>query len=339
MKLSHISFILLSTVVLYACSTDFEINAPRDESPVIFGLIDASADTNFIKITKTFQGDGNILDFAQVRDSSEYKGKLKAYLKEVGTNDTLWLDTITITNKEEGQFYSGPTTAYYTTANLKQETPYEIVVNASNKIAFGTTNTVGKILVARPQDRKAQFVLGTSAPWIYKDLEVEWRTTPNVKLVEVSLVFEYEEFYTDQPSQFKTFEYFIGSKRATTDLGGEIVQFTWNAENFYKELSEIATPANVVKRVIETQDANYPPITYNFTIAGDEIDAYLQLQKPSTGIVQERPQYTNIANGLGIFSSRYIQDDLRVFIHDNTLNSLFPSGGSPYVADLKFEAN
>lgn len=339
MKLTHIGFVLFSAVLLYACSTDFEINAPRDETPVIFGLIDASADTNFIKISKTFQGDGNILDFAQVRDSSEYKGKIKAYLKEIGTNDTLWLDTITIQNKETGQFYSGPTTAYYTTSALNEKSGYEIVVNASNKVASARTNTVGPVQIAKPQERDVRLVTGTSAPWTYNSLDVEWRTSANAKLVEVSIVLEYEEFYTDKPKQYKTFEYFIGSKRASTDLGGEVVQFSWDAENFFIKLSQIETPSNVTKRVIETIDAQYPPITYKFTIAGDEIDTYLQLQKPSTGIVQQRPQYTNVANGLGIFSSRYVQDDLKLFLHDRTLEALMPFGGVPYVVDLKFETN
>jgi len=337
MKLSHIGFVLFSAVVLYACSTDFDINAPRDETPVIFALIDASAETNFIKITKTFQGDGNILDFAQVRDSSEYKGKLKAYLKEVGTNDTLWLDTITIANKEAGQFYSGPTTAYFTNAKLNETAEYEIVVHAPNKVASAVTNTVGQIQVSKPRDIPIRLVDGTIAPWRFKTLDVEWKTTANAKLVEVSIVFEYEEFYTDQTKKFKTFEYFIGSKRASTDMGGEEVQISWDTENFFKELSKIPTPSNVTKRVINNDDNGHPPITYKFTIAGDEIDTYLQLQTPSTGIVQERPKYTNVVNGLGIFSSRYVQDDLKVSFHSTTLNALMPVGGVSYVADLKFE--
>jgi hypothetical protein len=344
MKLSHIGFVLFSAVLLYACSTDFDINAPRDETPVVFGLIDASADTNFIKITKTFQGDGNVLDFAQVRDSSEYKGKLKAYLKEVGTNDTLWLDTITVPNKEAGQFYSGPTTAYYTTSTLKESAEYEIVVNTPNKVASAVTNTVGEITVSRPRDRKVNLVTGNSAPWKFTNLDVEWRTTANAKLVEVSVEFEYEEFYSDQTSKYKTFEYFIGSKRATTDLGGETVEFSWDTENFFKELSKIPTPVNVTKRVIAKEGEElqiYAPINYKFTIAGDEIDTYLQLQTPSTGIVQERPKYTNVVNGLGIFSSRYVQnllkDDKKLFLHDRTIEALTPAGGVSYVTDLKFE--
>lgn len=339
MKLIQISFVFVLATLLYSCSTDFEINAPRDETPVIFGLIDASADTNFIKITKTFQGDGNILDFAQVRDSSEYKGKLKAYLKEVGTNDTLWLDTITVPNKEEGQFYSGPTTAYFTAEKLNEKAAYEIVVNTPNKVALARTNTVGQIIVSKPQDRKVQLVGGSNAPWEYRVLDVEWRTTANAKLVEVSLVFEYLEFYSNQPSQYKTFEYFIGSKRATSDVGGEDIQFSWDTESFFKELSKIPTPANVTKRVIETQDIQYPPVTYKFTIAGDEIDTYLELQTPSTGIVQERPQYTNVVNGLGIFSSRYVQDDLKLFMHESTIKAIAAVGGTTYTSDLKFESN
>ena len=47
---------------------------------------------------------------------------------------------------------------------------------------------------------------------------------------------------------------------------------------------------------------------YIFTIAADELNTYMEVTEPSFTIVQEKPPYTNIVNGIGIFSAR----------HDNT---------------------
>ena len=40
------------------------------------------------------------------------------------------------------------------------------------------------------------------------------------------------------------------------------------------------------------------------SIANQELDTYLAVNAPVTGIIQERPVYTNIAGGLGLLASR-----------------------------------
>ena len=41
------------------------------------------------------------------------------------------------------------------------------------------------------------------------------------------------------------------------------------------------------------------------TVGSEDLNTYIKVNKPITGIVQERPQFTNINNGIGLFSSRY----------------------------------
>ena len=41
------------------------------------------------------------------------------------------------------------------------------------------------------------------------------------------------------------------------------------------------------------------------TVGSQDLKTYILVNKPSTSIVQERPQFTNIENGIGLFSSRY----------------------------------
>lgn len=347
MKHSLKLFALLIVVLISACSTDFEINAPRDETPVVFGLLEASADTQFIKINKTFLGEGNILDYAQVKDSSEYSSKLRAFLVRSSENDTIYLDTLTVTDKEEGDFYGGRSTVYYTSekiapfANNESTEEYKIVVEAPNKKVYATTTTVGGVVVKNPKYRSQIFVTGRNAPWTYQDRTVQWTTGAGTKLVEVHLVFKYHEFYTSGDSVLKSFKIFLGSKKASSDAGGEILSFKWNTEKFYRELGKLETPSNVVKRVPSNFNnlPSYDPMVYEFTIAGSELVRYIELQQPSTGIVQERPKYTNIANGLGLFSSRYIQKLDPMPLHENSLKALLPVGGTPYTVDLKFSEN
>ncbi|MBL7883134.1 MAG: hypothetical protein JNL69_03640, partial [Bacteroidia bacterium] len=41
-------------------------------------------------------------------------------------------------------------------------------------------------------------------------------------------------------------------------------------------------------------------------IAGaDDLSTFIDVNKPSTGIIQTKPEFTNINGGLGLFSARY----------------------------------
>jgi hypothetical protein len=47
----------------------------------------------------------------------------------------------------------------------------------------------------------------------------------------------------------------------------------------------------------------------------------MQVYEPSTSIVQEKPPYTNIENGIGIFSARYY-NYVRKKLHQETVSDL-----------------
>ena len=67
-------FSVLSAAALFtfSCTTDFELNAEYDEIPIIFGVLDQSVDTQFIKINKSFIGNGDNNTYAAINDSSLY---------------------------------------------------------------------------------------------------------------------------------------------------------------------------------------------------------------------------------------------------------------------------
>ena len=48
-------------------------------------------------------------------------------------------------------------------------------------------------------------------------------------------------------------------------------------------------------------------LDFELTVANDELSTYLEINSPITGVIQERPEYTNINGGLGLFASRSTQ--------------------------------
>ena len=59
------------------------------------------------------------------------------------------------------------------------------------------------------------------------------------------------------------------------------------------------------------------------TIGTVELKTYIDVNKPFSGIVQERPTYKNINNGIGLFSSRFTYDDIKgIRLTNSTINYL-----------------
>ena len=72
--------------ITFRCSTDVDLTAPNNPTtPVVFGLLDAEVDTQWVRINRAWLGDGDQeAQAALVQDSSEYTPeRLNAHFVEV----------------------------------------------------------------------------------------------------------------------------------------------------------------------------------------------------------------------------------------------------------------
>ena len=58
------------------------------------------------------------------------------------------------------------------------------------------------------------------------------------------------------------------------------------------------------------------------TVGTKNLNTYIQVNAPITGIVQQRPQFTTVSNGIGIFSSRYTHTEYNIGLTQDTRNYL-----------------
>ncbi len=89
MKSSNIVWLFSIAVVtilgLSRCSTDVDLNASYESVPIVFGLLDAEVDTQWVRINRTWLGEGDQNIYALIQDSSEYENsRLHAEFIEVG---------------------------------------------------------------------------------------------------------------------------------------------------------------------------------------------------------------------------------------------------------------
>jgi len=86
----------------------------------------------------------------------------------------------------------------------------------------------------------------------------------------------------------------------------------WGGADFYSRVaSGIHDDPNVTDlyRKVGTLD-------FIFNAGNAELDTYMTINEPVTGVVQEHPSYTNVVNGLGLLASRYTK-----FIVDKALST------------------
>ena len=306
-----IIFIFLGTVVFTSCDSKLDVNADWKDITVVYGLLDQSDSVHYLKITKAFLGPGNALSFAKIPDSSNYQGKLEVRIEGWEINSkvdstlqqTIYFDTITISNKEEGDsiFYYPHQLVYKSIGSEKLNSNYiyKLFIKdpLTGKEITARTSLVQKmpdIAKPDPAPAKATFVPGIKN-------QVEWTSAKGGKRYQLVARFSYLETQIADPSQqvLKYVDWVIFNDLKTENtLGGIIMKFSYSADVFYTVLGSHIPVDPGVSRVASKME-------YIFTVAADDLNTYMEVTEPSYTIVQEKPPFTNVSNGIGIFSARH----------------------------------
>jgi hypothetical protein len=320
--------VLLSLV--FGCSTDVDLNAPYESTTVIFGILDAKQSRQYVKINRTYLGDGNNAEYALIRDSLEYEWDEfnSITISEIVSGNvvqTFELDSITIDNKEtEGVFYAPEQTVYYFDVNqadedgnyLNPDATYELNVDFKNK---GDVSAKTDIIDARdgninqsPFGSMVQTIIG-GEPIYNNNVSLRWTTSSGAKRYEYSLRFYYREnVWADEAhtqlegSYIDSLTWKLGEFETENTSGGLLIEQSFNGISFYNTVAARLEPDPFISREMNIQDeeGDYVSVSLILSIANDELNTYISVNEPVTGIVQERPSYTNVSNGIGIFASK-----------------------------------
>ncbi|PCH93521.1 MAG: hypothetical protein COB85_06865 [Bacteroidetes bacterium] len=305
-------------MVFQGCETDFDVNAPWKDVAVVYGVLDQSDSTHFIKINKAFLGEVDVYTLAQIRDSSEYDpADIDVTIEErdeIGTVINVWpVKYLTDSKKVGGTFYAPDQTLYYFDNILDPSMDYKLVINnnKSGKVVSAITP-----LVSDFSFQPASYWQNTSQVKVgfYKDnnyqvfSRAKWLTAENGRRYQLTLRFHYREVRLGVPNPDTLdlhIDWQFGSITSVKLSGGQEIGVDIKGEDFYQFVANNIEPASVnnVERYIGTLD-------FIVDVGGEDLHTYIEVNEPSTGIVQERPEYSNItdANGnyeIGIFSCRH----------------------------------
>jgi hypothetical protein len=302
-------FILIIILIVsnFSCKTDFDINAKWKDITVVYGLLSQNDTVHYVKINKAFLGNANALKMAQIADSASYGNNLQVWVEEWLNNSQTnsWnLDTTTIYNKESGTFYAPKQVIYKFKAPLNVDAEYRLYVKnkLTGNITSSVTPLVDNIDITSPAATQLANFHSSS------NVSVKWFSSLNGKLYQVIIRFNYWEKNLDTGDSIKrSIDWSLGTVSSLTTQGSEPMSTTYYGNSFFQYIAnQINNSSNVPVNV--TRHAATPNVDFIFLVAADDFNTYMEVNAPSTGVLQEKPQYTNVSNGIGIFSSRLSAD-------------------------------
>ena len=321
MKLNYSILLTFFTVFLLgmgSCKNDVDIFAPESDVTLIYGLIDARDNVHQFKINRVFQGEDAIQNLAQNPKLSEYD-QLSGILFELQDNGSGGYDTLnqwaleerTITTKDSGYFYYPNQKIYEVNAVINSKYEYFVRVDKLNGSAMVEAQTE----LIRPQsdilvkpiglDFLGLGLAGTSEPNEYITLDMSMPI--NAKVIDVYLDFTWsDEFISGKPSVSHTISYKVGtyvanniaSVNQTVNIEADL-----NPTAFYEFIAANAPPVEQGSD-IKQRVADDVPLNFRFVTGGNEFNTYLEVASPSTSLLETKPEYTNVVNGVGLFSCR-----------------------------------
>lgn len=318
-------------VGFWGCSTDIDLNAPYDRTPVVFGLLDAAQDTQWVRINRTWLGDGNQFDAALIADSSEYPAaSLSVSIQErmgnvAGTEWTL-RDTVIENKSDEGIFYAPAHQMWYFVpeGGLDTDAEYDltIAIEEEEEEVSSTTNMIAEQIgnITQPPPGVNNFKLGFASPGFvttYPDITFKWSSTAGASRYDITVfIHVIERIWNDLEhtdlleERERVVEWNIGTLNTDDDEGGEVLQKEVSGSRFYSTLATQLEADPYITRILGVWDEDVQiarAVDFELTIANEELSTYLEVNAPVTGVIQERPEYTNINGGLGLFAARATQ--------------------------------
>ena len=333
LKKIAIPFLSIS-LIFSSCSTDFELNAPYETIPVVYGLLDQSKDTQFVKINRSFLGYGNNVDYAAINDCTHFENVV-AVLEEYNEFGNLidhdTLKELMVGNLQPGIFYEDSQKVYYLETDndsLKEENTYHLKVSVPDKgLNFDAETDLIKgtwlnfkfqtiLYLAGSGFKVADVDLATTEDG-YLEQTLRWTTAERGKRYELMLRLHYTEVYNDLSEQEKYLEWNLGRQISVSSSGGEEMFKDVSGGSFFNfvetQLQNYENEDQVMKRVLG-MDA----IEIILTAGNEDLNTYMQVNEPVTGIVTERPIFTNVNNGIGIFASKY-STKVSTFLSDGSM--------------------
>ena len=323
MKRSILFSIFFIAFLIYSCNNELDINDNWKDYTIVYGLINPNDTIQIIRVSKSFLGEGNAYQMAQNIDSIYYNKPLTVKLEEWNNGiltRTINLKKDSTISRDSGIFAYNKNYYFVTKENINKNVVYKLIINIDGKIVSSETKTLN------------DFPFITIPPMISfsytSNFKFSFQSPENAKMFDIYYRFFYYEITTTDTFK-KVLEVPVTKYITNSINGGEIINIEFPGVKFYGDLANrIPQTPNLVKRVVAKN-------AFQIVIhAGtNEMYAYMQVSAPSTNLSMDKPSYSNISNGIGLFTSRFTKYDNIRELTQRTIDSI---AMGQYTKHLKF---
>tara|TARA_R110000850_G_scaffold39143_3_gene101822 strand:+ start:1299 stop:2408 length:1110 start_codon:yes stop_codon:yes gene_type:complete len=297
-------FGLLSITV--SCDNDFSVSDDWSDVTVVYSLLDPVADTNWVRIERGYLGDAAASQSYGIPDSLYYDS-LVVILNEYNSSNEL-VKTITLDrdntsrDRQPGVFTTNDYRLYRTTEKINEESIYEIIVKQTNSKftdVKARTEIVGGQIPGDFND--FGFLTPRDVPTAQQAFfgKVEVEPSDRAKIYQVFFTFNYKEYDIITKEEVMKSIYFKFATLRGEATNSSAIAFNGTIHTFNSLVADqIPVDANKL-RFIENMEIDV-------YAGGSDLDKYMTLNAPTTGVNQTKPEFPQIEEGTGLFSSRTV---------------------------------
>jgi hypothetical protein len=305
---------------------------------VIYGVLDYRADTQYVRINKTFLGEGDPAQYAGIKDSVEYDpDEVEAAILKFNAGeiqvDSIPLQTVEIPSRDPGIFYREDVLFYFTDEpllegselNQPESFRFQLVARIKGELYTAETrfpaldaSTIQSPQATTPPNPPQELAFAlpginnnfTSWPFRFRSDEftASYATRLRLNFDYVTSSGELVEgaFIDYNTGTFQNPELRSQQSYSTNVFGGNWFEFLGNQLDLIPDLEEV--------RIIDLE--------FRVTGSAPELSTYLEVAQPVSQFTPVLNSYSNISNGaIGIFSST-ATEKRTAWLTDPTLQKL-----------------
>lgn len=309
-------FILL--VGLTACDNELDLTSDWQDIPAVWGILNASDSIHYVRVERAYlDPERNALEVAQIADSIYYTDAVSVRLNVRGTGRTFELERVNATDlgleRQDGIFVTEPNILYRISneeLELEGGEILEFTLERNNGLPAVTAETT----VLRPIDKGVnQSPAVTVGFEPGRESNFTFRPPSEAKVFEVVFEINLLEWV---PGNFDNAE----ERVIRWVLDGNVVNPNGSSDfqtvgvnvpggEFFTVLANALDRESDLRRRVVSLD-------YIVTGAGSAFREFSRVRQANTGITgaQEVPTFTNLSEGVGIFTSvsRYVQEGILI---------------------------
>ena len=311
-----VAIIALGAVICTSCKNSLNVQAPYKDVTVVYALMDQNDSRHYIRINKGFEGNGNAYTMAKQYDSIYYPvNNITAVLEDSNpTTDAVVninLDTTTTVPLGPGTFSYPKQLLYYTDKALNPNDYYNLVVtnNKSGKKVRGSTTLLQDVAIS-----------ALSYPQLTLESEpystgISWTSSSDARIYQMSLLFYYDNQLNTGPRVLQAPLELVFPQQTVPSTSGNVqMSYSLTCQQLFSLILSSIQPEQGVQR--------YPDsLGIVFTSGTDDLNTYIQLSQPPSGINQDIPSYSDVQNGVGLYTARHVQTFYKK-LDKGTLDSL-----------------